>query len=470
MPKMPVILALIVAIALVVASTWLLRPPSDARALGPQSVLVIDAAAVVAMETTSRGDPARRIERTGIGWSLVSGDGPPWAVQEGRARAAARILADLEGYPVGEDRDLPPVTATLLVEDARGRKVSLGLREPTVGGRRVVDRIDADGRLQRFAIDQPLYEAFVQTGFDAWRDPGLLGALPGRAARIELDTGLARLELARIEGDWALRAPVATRAHAPAIDALLQAIARVRVERFDQPPPPMIAASNSTTITLEADTTTPGEDPDRPNRMTERLILTLHGPADTSGRLTLLGVTRQREARRAGAGVVGLGTTYVAADLAPLQAITLDIKGFVARTALDGDASFIGTLGLDENAYTRVPGGWAFEGSPVPEEHAVALDAIADLLTTKAMDGVVLSDRPEPLGRPLPPIALHASTIAGRSLTPPDGLVLMVVEAPGGAASALVVGQGVTREYLDAQSVAAARAALVLARPPSPDQ
>ncbi|MCW5757266.1 MAG: hypothetical protein KIT54_08535 [Phycisphaeraceae bacterium] len=470
MPKTPVILALLVAIALVVASMWLLRPPSDSGAFGPQSVLEIDAAAIVVMETTLRGGPRKRIERTPIGWSFLAGDGPPWAVQEGRARAAARILADLQGRPVRNDEALPAVTATLVIEDSRGRKVSLGLREPIVGGRRVVDRVDSQGQLQRFAIDQPLYEAFAQTGFEAWRDPGLLGALPGRAARIEIDTGVARLELGRVEGTWAVRAPVATRAHEPSVDALLQAIARVRVERFDQPPPPLLTAARQTTITLEADTTTPGADPDRPDRVTERLVLTLHGPADTSGRLTLLGVGRFREPRHAGAAVQDLGTAYVAADLAPLQSMPLHASGFVARTTLEGDASLVGALGLDGLHCARVPGGWAIGPDTAPAEVAAALDALAALLTVTPMSGVVLTDRPEPLGRPLPPIVVHASTITGQSLTPPDGFTLMVVEAPGGAASALLIGQGVTREYLGAESLAAARAALEIVRRHAGDQ
>lgn len=462
MPKTPVIVSLIVAISLVAASTWLLRPPSGVADDGPQSVLEIDAAAIVAMEATGPDGGRERVERTAIGWALVSGDGPPWAVQEGRARAAARILADLQGRPVGMDEALPAVSATLVVEDARGRKVSLGLREPVMGGRRVVDRVDAGGVVQRFAIDQPLYEAFAQTGLAAWRDAGLLGAMPGRAARLELDTGAARLELASVEGEWALRAPVATRAHEPAVDALLGAIARVRVERFDQPPPPMIGAVSPTTITLEADTTLPSDDPDRPERVTERLVLTLHGPADTSGRLTLLGVARAREPRRAGAVVVDLGTTYVAADLEPLHSLTLDARGFVARTALEGDASVVGALGLEGRLWTRVPGGWAIDDTPIVPEEAAALDALAALLTTTPMTGVVLSDRPELQGRALGTITVHASTITGGALTPPDGLVLLVVEAPGGAASVLVVGSGVTREYMDAASLAAGRAALVL--------
>lgn len=347
--------------------------------------------------------------------------------------------------------------------------MSLGLREPVVGGRRVIDRIDADGTMQRFSIDEPLYEAFAQTGLSAWRDEGLLGALPGRPARIELTRGASTLELARVEGRWSLRAPVATRAGGDAVDGLLQAIARLRVERFGEPAPPLLDAAEPVTITIEADTSTPGEDPARPMRATERVILTLHGPADTGGRLTLVGVTRERAERRADASVESLGTTYVALDLEPLQQVTLEARGFVATTALEGDASLVAGLRLDDREYTRTADGWAEGEVALPTERAAALDAIAAMLTTTAMSGVELTETPQPLGRASRPVTVNATTISGDPLGSADGLTLIVVEAPGGAAGALIVGGGVTREYLDAPSLAASRAALVLSEPVVPD-
>ena len=46
MSTKPVIIALSAAIAIVVASIWLLRPPSASTALQPQSVLDVDAASI----------------------------------------------------------------------------------------------------------------------------------------------------------------------------------------------------------------------------------------------------------------------------------------------------------------------------------------------------------------------------------------------------------------------------------------
>ena len=472
MPKKPVIIALSAAIIIVVASMWLLRTPSASATTGPQPVLDADAASIVAFETKDRDGGSARVERTLLGWQFVGEGGPPWAVQDVRARGAARILADLEGRPIEDPGDLSPVATTLTITDARGRKMSLGLREPVIGGRRVVDRVDAEGAMQRFSIELPLYEMFVQTDLAAWRDEGLLGALPGRPARIELSRGPSRLELARVEGRWSLRAPVATRASTDAVDGLLQAIARLRVERFNQPAPPVLDASEPVTITIEADTSTPGDDPARPVRATERVILTLHGPADTGGRLTLVGVTREREERRTDASTQALGTTYVALDLEPLQQVTLEPRGFVATTAIEGDASLVAGLRLNDRDYTRTADGWAENDQALPADRAAALDAIATMLASTAMTGVELTESPQPLGRPSRPVTVRATTISGDPLGPASGLTLVVVEASGGAAGALITGGGVTREYLDAQSLAASRAALVLSEPvlPGDDQ
>lgn len=463
-PTKPVILALCAAIAIVVASIWLLRPASTTSPAGPQRVLDLEAASVTAMELAGGVNPAR-IERTSIGWRLERADAPAWAIQEGRARAAARILADLEGRPVADDADLRPIAATLTIEDARGRSMSLGLREPVIGGRRVLDRIDAQGSLERFAIDQPLYEMFVQTGMTAWREEGVLGALPGRPARLELARGASRLELARVDGTWSLRSPVATRASQDAVDRLLAAIARLRVERFDEPAPPLLDASEPVTITVEADVTLPGQG--QPVRLTERLVLTLLGAADTGGRLTLVGVTREQATRGAGASLLNLGTTYVAIDLAPLQAVTLEPRGYVAPTAVAGDASLISTLTLNARTYARTAQAWAEGGTALPADRSAALSAIATLLAETTMTGVELTSQPQPLGRTSEPVAIAASTITGEPLGPAQGLALVVVEATGGS-GVLLVGEGVTREYTEAASLAAARAALVLAQPAEP--
>jgi|GEM_PF-4401233 len=465
MPKKPVILALSAAIIIVVASMWLLRTPSASATAGPQPVVDADAASIVAYETTDRDGGTARVERTLLGWQLVGDGRPPWAVQDVRARGAARILADLRGRPLEDPGDLTPVAATLTITDARGRKVSLGLREPVIGGRRVVDRVDADGTMQHFSIDEPLYEMFAQTGLSAWRDEGLLGALSGRPARLELSSGITRIDLARVEGAWSLRAPVSARASEEAIDTLLRAIASLRVERFDEAPPSLLEETDPVSITIEADTSQPGEDSSRPRRVIERVILTLHGPADTGGRLTRVGVTREREERRAGADIESLGTTYVAVDLEPLQQITLDAGGFVARTPLAGDATLIAGLKLGERSYTRTADGWAEGGEALPQDRAAAIDAINTLLTETPMGGAELTTTPEPLGRASRRVSIAAATIAGETLGPADGLTLFTVTPSSGAAGVLIVGGGVTRVYQDPATLAIARAALVLSEP-----
>ena len=462
MPTKPVILALLVAIAIVLASTWLLRPPSTSDATGPQPVLDVGAASIVSLEVRGGDAGLQRVERASFGWLYLTDGAPPWAVQEGRARAATRILSDLQGRPVEDDPELAPIEATLVIEDARGRSISLGLREPMIGGRRVIDRVDSDGTVQRFAIDEPLYEAFVGTGLAQWRDEGVLGTLPGRAARIELARGESRLDLARVEGTWSVRAPIATRADASAINDLLEALVRMRVERFDEPPPPMVGAQDPVRITIEATVTTPGDADTPPQRAVERLVLVLNGAADTSGRLTLVGATRQREPRAAGATIEDLGTTYVAIDLEPLQQVALEPRGYVAKTALEGDASLIASLTLNDRTYVRTGTGWAEGERAVPDDRAAALDALAVLLAEKDMSGVELTDQPQPLGRPSAPVSIVARTITGEAIEPAGGVSVVVIDNPGAAAGVLVVGGGGTREYLDEESLAVGRATLVL--------
>ena len=78
------------------------------------------------------------------------------------------------------------------------------------------------------------------------------------------------------------------------------------------------------------------------------------------------------------------------------------------------------------------------------------------------MSGAELTSQPQPLGRPSAPVTAIARTITGEPIEPASGVAIVVIDNPGGASGVLVVGGGVTREYLDAESLAVGRAALVL--------
>ncbi|GIW74843.1 MAG: hypothetical protein KatS3mg103_1365 [Phycisphaerales bacterium] len=368
------------------------------------------------MEVVQGGQTLARVVRRGSRWWLDGASGPPWPVLDSRARAAARILADLVGRPLPESADpsdLPPVAASLHVETAGRTRWTLGLREPVVGGLRVIDRVDDAGRVLRYAIDQPLYEAFVSTGMQAWRDPALLAMLPARPSRVTLAQGQARLELASVDGRWAMRQPVATRADESAVGSLLEALARLRVERFDEPPPPAgTDLGQAVRIELEADALEPVQG--EPVRTADRLVVTLLGAADTAGRLTLAGAQRVRQRRQAGQPEEDLGTAYVALDAASLQGVSLRPRNFVAPTAIAGDASMIATLTLDGRTYARTSDGWSADGMPVDQAQAHTLSALAVLLAQQPMTGVELTDRPEPIGQVTGPLVVQAHDVAGQ--------------------------------------------------------
>ncbi|MEO1007021.1 MAG: hypothetical protein AAFX79_00465 [Planctomycetota bacterium] len=444
MPARPAILALLVAIALAVGSIWLLAPPPPEADRVPRSLLEVDAAAITALELSRPGGAAARIERGPLGWSMAGGT-YPWAIDETRARAATRILADLRGRPLADaEEEPPPVAATITLGDAAGRSFAIGVREPVVGGRRVVD-LSMDGApAERFVVDEPLYELFAVSGLDAWRVPLALAGLPGRPSRVALESASGRLEFARVDGRWALRTPVAVRADEAAVDALLASLAELRIERFELPPPEGEASAR---ITLETDAVdrSGGE----PTRLVERLAIALHGAADTTGTRLVAGLGRTREVRAAGAEPVDLGAATVAVDAAPLATISLAPRAFVARTALDGDASLVAALTVGGVRYERTSAGWAPSGEADDDAAAPpgALETVARLLAEAPATRVLMPDQSPPEGRLIGSVVVSAEDAGGTTISPVGGIRAIVLEPSGGDALVLLQSEGVTRQH-----------------------
>lgn len=522
MPTRPVILALVVAIAVVLASAWVLRPP-PAPAGGPERVLDVQAAAITALRVTAgvpRPPPgqdapppgqdappqgqdapppgqdapppaaAAEVSLEGGRWLLRVGGGAPWPVLEERARAATRILADLEGRPLAPADAVPdgPPALELTITAAQRDPTTLRLWPAGPGGRRVVQLVGtpgaaaADAGGDSFTIDQPLAEALAPAALAAWRDRRPLAALPGRPSRIELATDAARLALARVGGRWSLTHPVAARADAAAVEALLGALAELRVDRFGVPAagqggtphgragPAAAGERPVATITLEADATTPADDPAAPpERAVERLTIELFGAADTAGGRLRAAIARARLPRRPGAAWHELGRARVALNAAPLDDLPMHAQVYIARTALDGDASAVHALTLAGERFERAPDGWRptpapDAADPAPDSAAdtdATLDALARLLSQRPADAVVEGTGLGLDGTRAGPVNLAAHALGGAPLA--EAIALLVLTRPDGEDLVLLESEGVTRVHSDPDAARTARAAIALA-------
>ena len=175
------------------------------------------------------GAASETIARAGAGrWSLR--DGPAgWPVDPGAAERLLRRLAELRPAAGAEasEADLSEGLTVSLVR-VEGAPLELRLGATPVAGV-VAARVGAG---DPFATDASILEE-LSAGFGPWRRAEAFPGLnPVDASRLSVRADEREVEVARLDGRWRVRRPIAARANATAVENALAALGTMRIERF----------------------------------------------------------------------------------------------------------------------------------------------------------------------------------------------------------------------------------------------
>jgi hypothetical protein len=295
---------LVVAIALGVAAILLILvpqnagTPSGAVPVGDRLLDFIPGdVRQITVQTT--GGPQQIIERAPAGKGLLGADAewqlriepasgdkapPPWPLESAKVQGLIRILSEAKAVAVpaadatvGDrstrvDLVFPDATATWLLSDR------------TLAGTGLV-RLEAFRKqpARQAVVREDLIRVFTDPGPKGWRDRFPLSGITADASRIKLTNSNHTLSLARQEGKWYLREPVAAPADPAAVKHLLSDLGHTEITDFlDTSTAAATLASPTATIIIEADRRVIDPGATEPRITTDSLTLTVGGAAGPS--------------------------------------------------------------------------------------------------------------------------------------------------------------------------------------------
>lgn len=284
----------------------------------------------------------------------------PWPITGPSMQSLLRILAELSA--IGEPaKDITvgdrPFTITIALSD--GSERTLRLAERTLAGTCLAEVISGaistgaspapTPTTVRTLIDAKVHDLFTNPGPRAWRETALLAALAPEASRIRLENAQQKLALAKTNGRWALREPVATPADPGSIQALIAELGRVHVADF------LDGGSGSAPTGLESPVARLAVEVDRRTQAT--------GATDPS--VTTMGVElavgRAAESSRGSAFASVNGERVILVDAAALARITMDPTAYIWPHPTRLAAADIGTIVLDRTDTPNGAGSKAFK-------------------------------------------------------------------------------------------------------------
>lgn len=403
MSRATVIVALVIAVLLGGATILLTSPSTPAAAPAAAPTLDFSPAAVTELRIQREGGPEVRVVRAADPgeWTLVGGtDGAGWPVMSTPVRAGLRLLSTLELESSGDGApSLGEGTAsiTILLDDGARRTVRFGTRQ--LGGRVPAEISAPTGTASGWA-PADLAAAFVTSGPQHWRDPAALPLAGPETSRIRLVSGDRSIALARVQGRWSLREPLAAPADPEAVGKLVAALAAARITDFLDDPAAARAAVGldqpTASALLEADRRT--IDGERVASRTVRQELHIGAPADLAGKTLFARVARASE----GAGSDETLSRPVIVETGALASLSTDPTTYIARTALQmpaGDVAEVHVTLLPDAApkvFRRDLDRWTVldqqaGASPITAEQAAGLDRFLALLTDSKATGVRLT-------------------------------------------------------------------------------
>ncbi len=435
-------IALVLAVIVGAAVYLTAARPAPRAAAAPSVLPALDPARVsrITLED-DRGTFA--IERTPAGlWQTapLAPGAAPWPIDPVRIRRALKALAEADAQTA--QKAPPPADVATL---------SLAL-DSDAHWTLAIDLARLAGRARAWAGESPVTinaevaDLWTRPGPAAWRDIAALPGVGAETARITLRSASGEIRLARFRNAWRVTAPISARADDAAVQALLDALGKITVARFDAEPR---AFTPWLGVTIESDAreAPPGAEP----RVLTRTRSLAVGPPDASG-------------QRLAPATPDQGASAILVNAESLADLPTDALAYASRSAAQTIPADVGMIVITpaadsadprpERGFRRGIDGWQSlrdDGTLEPVDDAPIND-ILDLLSARISPDLRAGD----LGGAFEP--LFTVRLLGFADEPLEALELGRVTLVAGADLAIrtpgVAGAntpGVTRVYPGAE-------------------
>jgi len=461
MSKVGVIVALAVAVALAALALLLGgRGVPQADRGGP--FLDFDPARVVEIRVTKNDgsfDAVRRGQDPGA-WSVISGgpDGKetePWPAGATQVRSVLRILSTLSPErpaEAGATMDGQARTVKLVLDDQQSRELQLSPR--ALGGLVLAKTGTRSGW-----VGSEVGKMLAVSGPRDWRDPSALPGLGLDIARITLKGQGGAVVLARVQGRWGVREPVAEPAEPAAVVKLLSALQTVRVTDFLDAGTPEGTGLESPIAELSVESDSREGEGAQARVVTTRTSLAAGQAAEMGAKTVFARLSRSR-------GGITEYSRVVIVSGEVLAAITTDPASYFSRRALSAPEADVGGLVISPQAaaartYRRTIDGWEADSSGVPatvsRADSEAIAALLGVVSQTPTDQVIYSESwPPALGPQAESRAVAAVEIHGAGGAPMAtfGVSAAVLSANGAREQMIIRSGQVWRVYAAEPSAA----------------
>jgi hypothetical protein len=451
MSKTGVIVALLVALSLLGAA-FLLGGKGHGAALPAGPLLAFDPAKVRELRVARPDgsfDAVRRGEAPGV-WNVIlseKGAEAVWPADAGRMRAALRILSTLEGdTPVGPgaavETGAPEVR--LMLDDQTDRRMRVSQR--VLAGKVLVE-VTTGSSPRPALVGADVGAMLAGTGLREWRDRAALPGLGPEVALIALRGERGSLTLARVQGRWGVREPIAEAADQDAVLRLVGVLGNIQVADFLDGGAPARTGLESpiAEVTIACD-----QRDEQGKAHTTTRTLRIGQQADIAGKTVFAAMP-----------VDGGGSRTVIVSAEGLSGLTTDPAAYLSRRAIDGAAADIGVLvvapsGGQSQRYERELDGWSSVGpggikTPCTTADGEAVSGLLNLFTQVSAEAVAAATSAPAAWGTSAPIATVDCRSRGDS---PIATVGVFTVSPTGKPPQLVLqsGKAVRRYPVEASS------------------
>lgn len=393
----------------------------------PESwTIPIDPARVTALVRFDAGVESVRAERSGDQWLLRWGGAAEaansWRADEGKVRAATRLLSTTQVTLSAEDEAVEPVV-TVRVYESEGRSVEIGFGPRSAGGQTPVtvyvhgkDGFGEKKVVGRIGSGVP--DALARTPWSVWRDPSIFGAASATTKAFEIHGAGLTTRLERSARGWAITQPFQMEADVGEVTRTLALIGSIEAASFEeQPLSPELTGLGTPLAMIRLER----EDGDR--------TLVIGGSADAARKTVYARVSDGPINALVQLSAEQINSQFSAAPQAYAR------RTPVAVPAADvGMVRVIGPEGQTRFEATRQAGLWQTAGRAATPDERDAIDRLLRILATEPAASVGITEIP-PEGR---------DDLGQVHLLTGDGTPITRVSVRRGDALQLVVSQDLT--------------------------
>lgn len=377
-----VIAAVAITLGLAIVAIVLTNKQTPAPTGAQTVALSVFQPGLISAITVKRGDGREeRVARTEAGeWRFSAGRVewpalPPETVGAALAALPTELTKQADATPA-------PGGPTITLAFRDGSAVVLRLAPASLGGRTPAVMTSSAGE-SNVLIENSVLDPLLNPGPAGWRATGAIPGV-GSCSRITLDDGRSPIALAKVEGAWSMRRPIAARASQGAVELLLSALGEIKVARFEDASAHDLAAMGLTkpilTITAETDERFADSSGEVRVRSMSRELL-VGGPADPKG-----------DTRFASADADGSILFVIPA--AAVNALSLSARNYINPTAAAVSPADVAMITISDTSpsgggaqrgYRRDSGGWSVmraDGSRGPAE-AGPIEELLEFLASR---------------------------------------------------------------------------------------